>query len=821
MWRKIVVAFACFSIVYSSLSQNSADILLEIKKMGTTGSVLYIAAHPDDENTRLLAYLANERKMRTGYLSLTRGDGGQNLIGDEQGVALGLIRTHELLQARGIDRAEQFFSRAYDFGYSKNPEETFGFWNRDSVLADMVWVIRKFKPDVIICRFPTTGEGGHGHHTASAILAEDAFEAAADPTKFSWQLKHTEVWQAKRLLWNTFNFGSTNTTSEDQLKIDVGAYNQLMGRSYGEIASESRSMHKSQGFGSARQRGINYEYFKLMKGSPAEKDLFDGVETSWTRIAAASGIQALINDVVYNFKSDAPQNALPQLLEIRKKIQNLSEKDPIIRYWKTNKLAQVEKIILGAAGFFAESVAADFMTVPGSETLITSQVLQRNGVDCFLEKIVYPNTGDSIVNKALGANELNTFKHLLKVPSDASTTNPYWLNQAHTSGEFLIEDLTIMGAPVNAPAFEVEYRIKINGESMIVKVPVRYKYTDPVKGEVYRELEVLPAVTINADVKSFVFNELKPKTLLATIRSNAPSKGEVRLIAPKGWICTVEDAVFDFSKKNQEKRIKINVIPSANASNEELKLTLVVGDKTYNQAITRIEYDHIPYQFILSESKVKLVLVDLKIGKRKIGYIPGAGDLVVQSLRQVGYQVDELSDEFLASGDLSQYEAIISGVRAYNVNERLEIYQSNLMKYVENGGNYIVQYNTNSRVGPIKTGVGPFPFTVSRNRVTDEKSPVSFLIPTHSCLNVPNKISMKDFEGWVQERGIYFATEIDSSYQKILAMNDAGEDSFDGSLIVAKYGKGHFVYTGLAFFRQLPAGVPGAYRLFSNLIDLK
>ena len=821
MWRKIVVVFACFSIVYSSLSQNSADILLEIKKLGTTGSVLYVAAHPDDENTRLLAYLANERKMRTGYLSLTRGDGGQNLIGDEQGVALGLIRTHELLQARGIDRAEQFFSRAYDFGYSKNPEETFGFWNRDSVLADMVWVIRKFKPDVIICRFPTTGEGGHGHHTASAILAEDAFEAAADPTKFSWQLKHTEVWQAKRLLWNTFNFGSTNTTSEDQLKIDVGAYNQLMGRSYGEIASESRSMHKSQGFGSARQRGINYEYFKLMKGSPAEKDLFDGVETSWTRIAAASGIQALINDVVYNFKSDAPQNALPQLLEIRKKIQNLSEKDPIIRYWKTIKLAQVEKIILAAAGLFAESVAADFMAVPGGETFITSQILQRNGVDCFLEKIVYPITGDSIVSKALGANELNTFKHLLKVPSDASTTNPYWLNQAHTSGEFLIEDLTIMGAPVNAPAFEVEYWIKINGESMIVKVPVRYKYTDPVKGEVYRELEVLPAVTINADLKSFVFNELKPKTLFATIRSNSPAKGEVRLIAPKGWICTVEDAAFDFSKKNQEKRIKINVIPSANASADDLKLTLLVGDKSYNQAITRIEYDHIPYQFILSESKVKLVLVDLKIGKKKIGYIPGAGDLVVQSLRQVGYQVDELSDEFLASGDLSQYEAIISGVRAYNVNERLEIYQSNLMKYVENGGNYIVQYNTNSRVGPIKTGVGPFPFTVSRNRVTDEKSPVSFLIPNHACLNVPNKISMQDFEGWVQERGIYFATEIDASYQKVLAMNDAGEEPFDGSLIVAKYGKGHFVYTGLAFFRQLPAGVPGAYRLFSNLIDLK
>lgn len=821
MWRKIVVAFACFSFVYTSLSQNSADILLEIKKLGTTGSVLYIAAHPDDENTRLLAYLANERKMRTGYLSLTRGDGGQNLIGDEQGVGLGLIRTHELLQARGIDRAEQFFSRAYDFGYSKNPEETFGFWNRDSVLADMVWVIRNFKPDVIICRFPTTGEGGHGHHTASAILAEDAFEAAADPSKFSWQLKHTEVWQAKRLLWNTFNFGSTNTTSEDQLKIDVGAYNQLMGRSYGEIASESRSMHKSQGFGSARQRGINYEYFKLMKGSPAEKDLFDGVETSWIRIAAAAGIQDLINNVVYNYKADAPQNTLPQLLEIRKKIQSLADKDPIVPYWKVNKLAQIEKIILSAAGIFAEANASDFMTVPGGETLITAQVLQRNGVDCFLEKVVYPVTGDSMVNKVLGANELNTFKHALKVPSDAAFTNPYWLNKEHTSGEFFIDDLTIMGVPVNAPAFELEYWIKINGEPMIVKVPVRYKYTDPVKGEVYRELEILPSVTINADVKSFVFNELKPKTLLATIRSNAPSKGEVRLIVPKGWICTVEDPVFDFSKKNQEKRVKINVIPSANASADELKLTLVIGDKTYNHAITRIEYDHIPYQFILSESKVKLVLVDLKLGKKKIGYIPGAGDLVAQSLRQVGYEVDELSDDFLATGDLSQYEAIISGVRAYNVNERLEIYQSNLMKYVENGGNYIVQYNTNSRVGPIKTGVGPFPFTVSRNRVTDEKSPVSFLSPSHPSLNVPNKISMKDFEGWVQERGIYFATDIDASYQKILAMNDAGEEPFDGSLIVAKYGKGHFVYTGLAFFRQLPAGVPGAYRLFSNLIDLK
>lgn len=800
---------------------SSSEIVLNLKKLNTVGSVLYIAAHPDDENTRLLGYLANERKFRTGYLSLTRGDGGQNLIGKEQGELLGLIRTQELLAARRTDGAEQFFTRANDFGYSKNPEETLSIWNHDSVLADVVWAIRRFKPDVIICRFPTTGEGGHGHHTASAILALEAFDAAADPKKFSSQLSQTETWQAKRIFWNTFNFGGTNTTAENQLKVDVGVFNSLLGKSFGEIAAESRSMHKSQGFGSARQRGSNLEYFKLLKGEEAKNDLFEGMDVSWNRFTATTKLDKLISDCIAQYDVQAPEKSVPSLIQIYQAIKNITETDPVIRYWKKQKLKETEQLLLSCSGIWMESTTTDYTGIPGTEVNINSQLVVRNKVPVQLNKLSFLGQTDTLPKLNLNANELYSFKHKEKLASTLPYSNPYWLNETHAVGRYTVHQQLQIGVPENPSLTTVVFDIDLMGLNLQIERKLIYKYTDPVKGEVYRPFEVLPPATVNISEKVIVFNEPKPKTIQLILKANtAGVSGKLELKANEGWQVSVTHPEFNLANKGDEVVVEATVTPGKNAASAELTAALAISGKSYNKSIQRIEYDHIPYQFILSDAKSKLVHIDLKKNGNSIGYIPGAGDDVPGCLKQIGYNVTILSDDLLSKEDLTKYDAIVSGVRAYNTNERLQVHYSRLMDYVQNGGNLIVQYNTNSRIGPVLAKIGPYPFTISRDRVTDENAEIRIVNDKATVLNYPNRIMKKDFEGWIQERGIYFATELDKNYETIFSMNDAGEKASEGSLIIGKYGKGNFVYTGLAFFRELPAGVPGAYRLFVNLLNL-
>ncbi|HLP13499.1 MAG TPA: PIG-L family deacetylase [Flavobacteriales bacterium] len=805
----------------TSSTLNSAEILLGLQKLNVVGSVLYIAAHPDDENTRLLSYLASERKLRTGYLSITRGDGGQNLIGKEQGEALGLIRTNELLQARKRDGAEQFFTRANDFGYSKTPEETFAIWNKDSVLADMVWVIRKFRPDVIICRFPTTGEGGHGHHTASAMLAEEAFDAAADPKKFPNQLKYVSTWQVTRLFWNTFNFGSTNTTAENQLKIDVGAYNALLGKGHGEIAAESRSMHKSQGFGSARGRGSNIEYFKQLKGTPVSKDLFEGIDVSWKRFKETASLDKKIAGIIKSYKPLNPELSLPGLEGLRMLLKPGYDSTRQSEYWKNQKYKEAETLLLACSGLWFESYVDQPSGVPGNNITITTQVISRNRA-CRLFSIKYLNT-DTAASMVLEKNKLYTFKHTEKIPETTSYSNPYWLNTEHSSGLFNVNDLNLIGKP-ETPSYA-----NIIVEGTFLKLvfgiarPLVYKSTDPVKGEVYRPFEILPPATVNFSEKSYLSVNGKDIKLKVRVKANKDNvKGNVVYKHPYNWNSkiTAENSTFDLVKKGDEKELEFTITPIGEVNDTVIKAFLYIDGKMYNQSITRIEYDHIPYQFILSEAKAKLVKLDLKKTDINIGYIPGAGDEVMNCLKQIGYNVTELTDDKLTNEDLSKYQTIVTGVRAYNTDARLQVHHTKLMKFVEDGGNLIVQYSTNSRVGPLQAKIGPYPFTISRDRVTDENAAVSFSKRSHPVISSPNQITHNDFEGWVQERGIYFATELGDKYETIFRMNDAGESPHDGSLIYTHYGKGNFVYTGLAFFRQLPAGVPGAYRLFVNLLSL-
>lgn len=802
-------------------SPGTADILLGLKKLQTVGSVLYVAAHPDDENTRLLAYLAKEKNLRTGYISMTRGDGGQNLIGKEQGELLGLIRTQELLAARRSDGAEQFFTRANDFGYSKNPEETFRFWNKDSILGDLVWVIRNFKPDVIICRFPTTGEGGHGHHTASALLAVEAFEAAADPARYPEQLAYTNIWKAKRIFFNSFNFGGTNTTSADQLKMDVGTFNPLLGKGYGEIAAESRSFHKSQGFGSARGRGSVIEYFKQLQGDSAMHDIFERIDQTWNRLPGTGTISALIDEALAHYKADKPAASVPELVKIFSSMLNWNGKGPEGDYWKAIKLKEIESLILACSGLWLEAAATDYSGIPGEPVSMNLQVIKRNDLGVTLQKISFFGKSDTITSLSLKFNELYSFGHQEIIPEQVNWSSPYWLNEPHDAGRYMVRNRQWIGKPENPAALMVSFDLEIGGIRFTIDKPLIFKSTDPVKGEVYRPFEILPPATIQLQDKVFVFDETKARTIQVVVEAHTSKvQGTLEIQVPDGWNLKMNDRTFNLTKKGDEAILEGILTPPGNASTGKLKASLLINGRSYTKSIHRIEFDHIPYQFTLTDADFKLVKLNLQKSKGSIGYIPGAGDEIPSCLKQLGYEVVTLTDDFLSNADLSVYSAIVTGIRAYNTNDRLQVHYSRLMDYIKQGGNLVVQYNTNNRIGPVLAKIGPYPFTISRDRVTDETAAVTYADPGHPALLVPNKIESNDFNDWVQERGIYFATEMDSAYKAVLSMKDPGEKESNGSLIIAPYGKGNFVYTGLAFFRELPAGVPGAYRLFVNLLSL-
>lgn len=801
-------------ILFSQAPQSwsSSDMYLALRKLNVLGSVLYVAAHPDDENTRLITYFSKDKLYRTGYLSLTRGDGGQNLIGDEQGIELGLIRTQELLAARRIDGGEQFFSRAYDFGYSKNPEETFTKWHKEKILSDVVWVIRKFQPDVIITRFPTTGEGGHGHHTGSAILANEAFIAAADPRRFPEQLNYVQPWQAKRILWNTFNFGGNNTITADQFKIDVGGYNSLLGKSYGEIAAESRSQHKSQGFGVSSSRGESFESFKTTGGNAPVNDLMDEVDLSWKRVAGGEKIEKKVNDLITAFDLLHPGKSVEGLVDLYKDISKLSE-----GYWKNQKLKEVKALILQCSGLFIDATTSEQFAVQTDSIRINFSLNNRLGVDAKLEKISINGFDSSFSQPLIKNKNLNLFKTIY-VPSSKPLTQPYWLANKMEEGSFNVDDQLAIGQPDIDPAYDVRVQVNIEGEDFVFNRQVKYKFTDPVRGELYEPLVLLPPFDVSLTEKLAVlssdFGDWKSRLVVKAYK-NVP---DISINTHNQFFPTS----FPLSK-NQTRELTFFADKNLSAYEKPfiLKYPVTYGkDSALARTFKKIQYGHIPYIHYFENVIVEAVFVDMKIYGKKIGYIIGAGDKVPDALEQMGYEVTLLTDKELSRNNLQQFDAIISGVRAYNTNEWLNKYYDKLMKYVNDGGNYIVQYNTSNFISNVKNKIGPYDFTISRTRVTDENATVNFLKPEHAVLNFPNKITQDDFKGWVQERSIYHASKWDKKFEPIFSMSDQGDKADEGSLIIAKYGKGYFTYTGLVFFRELPAGVPGSYRLLANIIAL-
>lgn len=798
-------------------ARDAAELLLALRKLTVLGSVLYVGAHPDDENTALLAYLSKGRLFRTAYLSITRGDGGQNLLGPEKDEYLGVLRTQELLAARRVDGAEQFFTRAIDFGYSKSPEEAFRIWDRETVLADVVWVFRKFRPDVVITRFPKTS-GGHGHHTASAILAEEAFQAAGDPARFPDQLRYVKPWQPRRLLWNMFRPAAEGPPSPTPglLALNVGAYNPLLGRSYTEIAAESRSLHKSQGFGSAARRGEVLDFLVPLAGDPPEKDLLDGIDTTWDRVPGGAAVGAVLAEAVRAFRPDRPADVVPLLLDAYERLSRLPPDD-----WVNVKRQELVDVLQDCAGLWVEAIAADEAAAPGTEVRLNLMALLRSDLPWVLEKVRVPYQTEALdVQKPLAPNRPVRVEASLRIPADARPAQPYWLQEPPERGLYRVTDPDLRGQPENPP-LRVEFIVSTDRGPLTFSVPVTYRFTDPVEGEQDRPFVVVPPVSVHWDDALYVFPDARPKRVRLSLQSQAAGvAGTLRLRLPPGWQAEPASVPFQMTQKGEAVDVVVTIRPPAEPVTGRLQAEVEIGGRPQPaRDIVRIAYPHIVPQMLFPPAEARLVRVDLAVRKRHIGYIMGAGDEIPRYLRQVGYRVTLLTDEDLETGDLSAFEAILTGVRAYNTRPVLRGAYRRLMDYVANGGTLIVQYNTTR--GLVTEAIGPYPFQISQERVTVEEAPVTFLRPDHPVLNRPHRLTAQDFEGWVQERGLYFAGTWDSRYETVLASQDPGEKPLAGGLLWARYGKGVFIYTAYAWFRQLPAGVPGAFRAFVNLVEAR
>jgi len=822
----IILAFSAANIFAQQPQKPTAsEIHHNLEALNFLGSALYVAAHPDDENTRLISYMANDLHARTAYLSLTRGDGGQNLVGPEIRELLGVIRTQELLAARRTDGGQQLFTRANDFGYSKHPDETLAIWNEEEVLGDVVRAIRKFKPDVVVNRFNHRNPGStHGHHTSSAMLGFEAFDLVGDASKYPETASEFGAWQPKRLFFNTswWFYGSREKfEAADKSKlvtVETGNYYPALGLSNGEIASLSRSMHKSQGFGSTGTRGSQTEYLEFLKGDfPQDRtNIFDGIDTSWSRIEGGATIGAILDPLEKTYDFTNPSAILPNLVKAYGLLKNVKN-----THWRDIKMKQLEELIIDCSGLYLEAVANVQAATPKENIKVTVEAINRSNVEMKLNSvssslISFPST---MAPTHLLANNKYNLESTENTFSGSQFSAPYWLKQKGSLGMYRVDDTSLIGEPEQVNQFPVTFNMTIAGMPLSIQRSIVYKFNDPVKGEVYRPFEVLPEVTSSIPEKVLIFASDDAQNIPVHIRAGRDNiTGSVTLQHPKGWVVSPAEHVFNLGRKGEEQTLVFKVIPPKKQSEGYLKPLVMIGDSFFNKELVTIDYDHVPYQSVLLPSEAKVARLNIQKKGELIGYIEGAGDAIPESLKQIGYEVATINPSEINTATLAKYDAIVVGIRAYNTVPALAFKQTELNQYVENGGTLILQYNTSRRL--VTEDLAPFPLTLSRDRVTDEFSAVEFLAPQHEVLNSPNKITQTDFENWVQERGLYFPNEWDDKFTPILGMHDKESPQTKGSLLVAEHGKGHYIYTGLSFFRELPAGVPGAYRLFANLLSI-
>ncbi len=784
------------------------------------GNVLYVAAHPDDENTRIIAYMSNGALVNAAYLSMTRGDGGQNLIGPEIREQLGIIRTQELLAARRIDGGRQFFTRANDFGYSKNTKETQKIWQREEVLGDVVWTFRTFRPDIILLRFPPDKRAGHGHHTTSAILAIEAFKLAADPNAYPTQLKYVDTWKPGKIFMNTGRWWNTSISADDEgvVALDVGQFNSSLGISYSEMAAISRSQHKSQGFGSSGTRGEQIEFLEYIDGLDTE-ELFDGIDFGWNRVKGGIAIQKKVMNLIDNYNVQNPSASIPSLIDLRKDVEKIDDK-----FWKGKKLQEINDLLAACAGLYLEATADAYNVVPGQKVNVKMELTNRSDFKISLENYQYSESSTPVVEHIdLNSNEPEYINSKFTVGTDMAISNPYWLNKKGTPGMYAVDDQQLIGKPENDPVFEVDLSLSFDNSKIIYTIPIVYKWNDRVKGEQQRRVEVAPPAMVSMNNPVLIFADNNPKKVEVKVLASIDSlEAHISLNVPSSWKAEPGNQIVSIEKKELEKIVSFLIYPPPNQQEGMVVVEAEVNGKTYSSSRTLISYDHIPIQTLFPKAEAKLVRLDIKKEGAVIGYLQGAGDAVPQSLQAIGYTVWEMSMEDITPDNLKTLDAMIMGIRSLNTHPDLKNYKNMLMDYVEKGGNLIYQYNTTRGINWEDFAPYELKFTgrSSDSRVSVEEAEIRMLIPNHPVLNYPNKIGDSDFDGWVQERGLYFPSEWANEYEAILSSNDPGEEPKDGGLLVAKYGKGYFVYTGYSWFRELPAGVPGAYRLFANIVSL-
>lgn len=776
---------------------GAARVYESLHSLSNTGSVLMIAAHPDDENTALLAYFTRRLFVRAAYLSVTRGEGGQNLLGPEQGDALGVIRTQELLAARRVDGAEQFFTRAIDFGFSKTADESMQKWGRERTLSDIVRVIRRFRPDVIVLRFSGTPRDGHGHHQVSAILGREAFLAAADAKQFP---ECGPPWQAKRVLWNMFGFTreqqDETAKTPGRLEIDDGAWDPVLGHSYLEIAGMSRSMHRSQGMGSPERHGSFKDSLIVVAGEPAAKSIFDGVDTTWNRIPGGKPVGDLLEKAIQVYEPAHPEKLVPLLAEAKRLVP--PGDDPLLK----RKQRDLDEAIALCAGLWVDATASDYAVLPGGKVEVTVTSLNRGPLEVHK------------AGNALLRNEPNSQKLAVPIPQRADYSGPYWLRQPKHGDSYEVGDPNLIGTPENEPLISERVEFDVTGTRIALERPVVYRWVDRLLGERWRPLAVVPAVQIGVPESSVIFANDAPKRVAVELKAVQPGKGEARLAGP--W------TPFNL-QKGEETSVGFEVSSPSVQGQSHATAEVRAGNTTISVATELIDYPHIPPQYLFPSAAVKLVRVDVRNLAKNVGYVTGAGDDVPDALRQMGSTVTLLTAEDLARGDLGRFDAIVTGVRAYNTRADLNGNQQRLVDYVQNGGTLVVQYNTMNAFtgegGGVLDHAGPWPFQIGRDRVTVEEAPVAFPHPENPLLHQPNEITERDFDGWVQERGLYFASTWDAHYQTLFETHDPGEQPLSGGTLYARYGKGAFVFTAFSWFRELPAGVPGAFRIFANLLS--
>lgn len=842
-------------------SKGAATLADAIQRLPVVASMLHTGAHPDDERSSLMAYVSRGLHARAAYMALNRGEGGQNLIGPELYDGIGAIRTDELMAARQFDGAEQYFSRAFDFGYSKSADEAFELWGRDLLLSDMVRVIRRFRPDVIVSVFAGSPRDGHGQHQAAGITTKDAFRAAADPNQFPDQIAAgLQTWQASKLYLSNLR---ATFPSLDSLIIDTGDYSPIYQRSYNEIGLAGRSMHRSQDMGTIQRKGPATTRLKLVDREMGavqdgpDKSLFDGIDTSFMRLCAVSDDASLnlvlrpllsrldgaANQAAEDFRPFDPTSVLPAAvagLNVLRDVRGLvtdrnfdeTDKDYMLFLLDLKERDFVDVISL-ALGLSFEVLADDPVVTPGETFTVELQLLNRSHVSIvpISMRLQTPETWTATSRSefpgTLGYNEMLKVPVSVALMDAARSSKPYWRRTSNRAATVEVTSEDLIGYPWR-PADAVGHAVfEVEGTRIEITRPAEYRYANRAIGEIRRPLMVAPALSVSLTPENAVIPSSadgQSRRFQVTVRNNvaAGARAIVRLEAAEGWVVEPAMYSFDFKRENEEMTLAFEVTPSPGTSSGTylLSASAEVDGRLYTEGFHELNYPHIDPHHLYRDAVSDVTVIDVEVAPDLVvGYIMGAGDDIPASLEQLGVKPHLLDSDDLASADLSDYDVIVAGIRAYEVRPDLVSLNHRLMAYVRQGGTYIVQYN---KYAFNQAQYGPYPAAIHRphDRVTREDAPVVLLVPDHPIFNMPNRITQDDFQGWVQERGLYFWGEWDDRYTPLMASQDPGEDPKAGGLVEARYGEGRYIYTGYAWFRQLPAGVPGAFRIFANLLSL-